>query len=168
MTMNNGTKIWAAIGGLVIPTIGFAFWLGRLQGDVDLLKSRGEGQVKEATKEAITRIETKKREIEKELTKNQVKFIQPINTVIGTSSTQAPYKVPSGGNQSYEIPIDIPNGGKLISAWYVPIDNLGNLSGFQTIDVSISGKNRIKLTLASRSNAQALLRIVIQGVYISS
>jgi len=86
------------------------------------------------------------------------------NIVIGTTDTHAEFKVPVGG-----APTDFQNikfADKAITyTWYVPIDNLSQLTRFDHIEVKPDRANVGAVTLRLRANTAATsVRIVIYGM----
>ena len=81
-----------------------------------------------------------------------------VNTVIGGGPVNAPYNAPIGQLQSFEVPV----GVDVSTCWYVPVDNLGDLLGFDHIDVAPSGFAGT-VTLTFKPNRNALLRLYIYG-----
>jgi signal transduction histidine kinase len=55
------------------------------------------------------------------------------------------------------LTLDVP--AEVVSAWYVPIDNLPDLVKFQTISPVVSGKSRVTVTV--QANQDALIRILL-------
>lgn len=93
-------------------------------------------------------------------------FPAPINVVLGTPGAPktATYVAPFQQQQGFDIPVSVPKGSKLVAAWYVPVDNLGDLPSFDHIDVAVRDNN-VRLTIKGREGKEALVRIYIYTVY---
>jgi hypothetical protein len=81
-----------------------------------------------------------------------------LNTVIGGGPVGAPFNAPVGQTQSFNVPV----GTNVTTAWYTPVDNLGDLLGFDHIEVGPSGSSG-SVSLTIKPNRNALLRIYIFG-----
>ena len=81
-----------------------------------------------------------------------------LNTVIGGGPVGAPYNAPVGQTQSFDIPV----GETVTTCWYIPVDNLPDLLGFDHIDVAPAG-HAGSVTLTFKPSRNALLRIYVYG-----
>ncbi len=98
---------------------------------------------------------------------NNIGFIEPVNTVIGTpGTTDAQFVAPYHEIRCFDITVSVPDGYRLSRVWYVPIDNLPDVVNFHHIEVGISGRNIVRLMIKGLKGREALLRIIIQGSYI--
>ncbi|MEI6546488.1 MAG: hypothetical protein WCN85_05660 [Burkholderiales bacterium] len=77
------------------------------------------------------------------------------NMLIGAGNRRGDYNVPVSESRSFTL--DVP--AEVVSAWYVPIDNLPDLVKFQTISPVVSGKSRVTVTV--QANQDALIRILL-------
>jgi hypothetical protein len=77
------------------------------------------------------------------------------NMLIGAGNRHGDYNLPVGETRTFTL--DVP--AEVVSAWYVPIDNLPDLVKFQTIAPVVSGKSRVAITV--RANQDALIRILV-------
>jgi hypothetical protein len=82
-----------------------------------------------------------------------------MNIVIAGGNQNTPYKAPVGATQSFNINVE---GGNVSTCWYVPIDNIGDLTKFNHIEVG-PGPEANQITLTINPAANALLRIFIYG-----
>jgi hypothetical protein len=77
------------------------------------------------------------------------------NMLIGGGTGGGDYNAPVGETRSFQI--ETP--AKVVATWYLPIDNLPDLVKFQTISPTVSGDNRVTLTI--KPVQTALLRILV-------
>jgi hypothetical protein len=83
-----------------------------------------------------------------------------MNTVIGGGAVNAPFQAPIGATQPFTVTY---TGPTVTAAWYVPIDNIGDLLGFDHIEVAPTPASANALTLTIKPNRAALLRILLYG-----
>jgi hypothetical protein len=75
------------------------------------------------------------------------------NMLIGGGAGGGEFNVPVGEARSFQI--EAP--ANVVTAWYMPVDNLPDLVKFHTISVRATGNNRVGLTVKAAQDA--LLRI---------
>jgi hypothetical protein len=75
------------------------------------------------------------------------------NMLLGGGAGGGEFNVPVGETRSFQI--EAP--ANVVTAWYMPVDNLPDLVKFQTISVRVAGANWVGLTVKAAQDA--LLRI---------
>jgi hypothetical protein len=121
--------------------------------------------VDQATAQIKAALSTDINRVNVDINNKLIGFIDPINVVIATAES---IPVSNGGapasGRQYSYPVSIPSGKKLISVWYIPIDNNPDQAGFNQIEAVILNSNTIGLNVSS-AGRPALLRILIHAVY---
>jgi hypothetical protein len=89
--------------------------------------------------------------------------------VVYTSSAgggDGEYQAPVGG-ETISIPSNIPTGSTPVFTWWIPLQGMESLAGFNVIGVSLDpgDSSKIQLSLRANKDAYGRMRILIFTVY---